>query len=147
MAGPKATKVYDADAVEIIVAGFPIDSGFADGEFLRIEQESDDFTDVAGTDGEVARSKTNDRRATATIILMQTSAGNQVLSALSNLDRLTPNGAGIAPFLVRDGNGDTLYEAASAWVMRPPNVSFDRAATNREWQIRLGDLVRNDAGT
>lgn len=144
---PNATKVYDADQIHISIAGFPIDAGFADGEFLRIEQETDDFTDVVGTDGEVTRSKTNDRRATATILVMQTSVANQKLSALSNLDRLAPNGAGIAPFLVTDANGDTLYEAASAWVMRPPNASFDRTATTREWAIRLADLIRFDSGT
>ena len=144
---PNATKTYDADQVSITLAGFSIDAGFADGEFLRIEQETDDFVDVVGTDGEVTRSKTNDRRATATILLMQTSSSNQKLAALSNLDRLAPNGAGIAPFLVTDGNGDTLYEAASAWVMRPPNASFDRQATVREWTIRLADLIRFDSGT
>lgn len=144
---PNALKVYDADQVNISVAGFPIDSGFADGEFLRIEQESDDFSDVAGTDGEVARSKSNDRRATITILLMQTSSANQALSALSNLDRLTPNGAGIAPFLVQDGNGATIYEAASCWVMKPPDVTFDREATTREWTLRVADLIRFDSGT
>lgn len=141
------TKVYDADQVSVIVGGVPIDAGFADGEFLRIEQETDDFEDVVGTDGEVTRSKTNDRRATATIILMQTSSSMQHLSALSNLDRLTPNGAGIVPFMVRDRNGGTLYEAEHAWVRRPPDASFDRMATSREWTIRLARLERNDAGT
>lgn len=144
---PNAVKTYDADQVNLSIAGFPIESGFADGEFIRIEQEADDFTDVVGTDGEVARSKSNDRRATITVILMQTSSGNQALSALSNLDRITPNGAGIAPLLIEDGNGDALYTASSAWVMKPPDVSFDREATSREWTIRVGDLVRNDAGT
>jgi len=144
---PNAVKTYDADQVVLVVGGFTIDSGFADGEFLRIEQESDDFTDVVGTDGEVARSKTNDRRATISVLLMQTASGNQALSALSNLDRLTPNGAGIAPLLIQDGNGDTLYEAASCWVQKPPDASFDRAATTREWTLRVADLIRNDAGT
>ena len=92
------TKVYDADQVKLTVAGFAIESGFADGEFLRVEQEADDFTDVAGTDGEVTRSKTNDRRATITVLLMQTSSGNQALSALSNVDREAPNGAGFVSF-------------------------------------------------
>ncbi len=144
---PNAVKVYDADEVNISFAGFALDGGFADGEFLRIEQETEDFVDVVGTDGEVTRSKTNDRRATITILLMQTSSGNQALAALSNLDRSLPNGAGIAPFLVTDGNGDSLYEASSAWIQKPPDVSMDRTATPREWQLRCADLIRFDAGT
>ena len=104
-----ATKVYDADQVKLTIGGFAIESGFADGEFLRVEQESEDFTDIAGTDGEVTRSKTNDRRATITVLLMQTSSGNQQLSALSNIDREGPNGVGITPLLIKDNNGDTLF--------------------------------------
>lgn len=142
---PNAVKTYDADQVQLSVAGFAIEAGFADGEFLRIEQEADDFTDIAGTDGEVARSKTNDRRATITILLLQTSVSNQALSALSNLDRLTPNGAGIAPF--RAVIGDSTYVASSCWVMKPPDISMDREATTREWTLRVADLVRNDSGT
>ena len=118
-----ATKTYDADQVSISIAGFPIDSGYADGEFLRVVQEADDFTDEVGTDGEVVRSKTNDRRANIFIILMQTASGNGALSALSNLDLLTANGAGIAPFLVKDNNGNQLYTGAACWVRRPPDVT------------------------
>lgn len=140
------TRVYDASEVSVIIGAVEVDAGFADGEFLRIEQETDDFEDVVGTDGEVTRSKTNDRRATATLLLMQSSASNQALSALSNLDRETANGAGIVPFLVRDRNGDSLYEAQHCWIQRPPDVGFDRTAGTREWAIRIAHLVRNDAG-
>ena len=143
-----ATKVYNASEVDISIGGFPIDSGYADGEFLRIERETDSFTDVAGTDGEVTRSETNDKRATATILLMSTSQANQVLSALSNLDEITDGGVGIVPFLVRDRNTEAqLFEASSAWVMKPADVSYDREATPREWAIRLGDLIQNQQGT
>ena len=55
-----AFKTYDADQVSVLINGIEL-KGYADGEFLRIEQEGADFTDVVGTDGEVTRSKTNDR--------------------------------------------------------------------------------------
>jgi hypothetical protein len=140
-------RVYDASEVSIAIGGINIEAGFADGEFLRIEQESDDFSDVVGTDGEVTRSKTKDKRATATILLMQSSQSNQALSALSNLDKTAPNGAGVVPFLVRDRNGDSLYESQHCWIMKGPDVSFDREATAREWTIRIANLERFDAGT
>lgn len=140
-------RVYDASEVSIKIGVITIDAGFADGEFLRIEQGTDDFETVVGTDGEVTRSKTNDRRATATILVMQTSQGMQALSALSNLDRSTPNGAGVVPFMVRDRNGATLYTGQNCWIRRPPDASFDRAATAREWAIDIAELIRNDAGT
>lgn len=140
-------KVYNADEVTIVVGPALIDSGLADGEFLRIEQESDDTEDVAGTDGEVAVSRTNDRRANATILVMQTSDGNDKLSVLSNLVREAEAMAGgIVPFLVKDANGRTVMEAANAWVSRAPDRSFDRTAQTNEWQIRLANLVRFDGG-
>jgi hypothetical protein len=139
-------KIYDANEVTIIIAGIPIDSGFADGEFLRIEQDSDDFTDVVGTDGEVTRSKTNDRRATVTLILMQSATGNAVLSALNLLDKKVGSGAGVGPFLVRDKQGTSLYSASKCWIAKPPTASFGREAGPREWKVRVADIERLDGG-
>ena len=139
-------KVYDANEVTINVAGLPIESGFDDGEFCRIEQESDDFVDKVGTDGEVTRSKTNDRRATVSILLMQSSDGNALLSGLNNIDRLAGNGAGVGPLLIRDRQGLALYAAAECWISKPPDVSFDREPTAREWTLRVASLERFDGG-
>lgn len=139
-----ALKVYDANEVTVNVAGLPIESGFDDGEFVRIEQEADDFIDKVGTDGEVTRSKTNDRRATITVILMQSSSGNELLSGLNNIDRLAGNGAGVGPLLIRDRQGTALYTAAECWISKPPDVSFDREPTAREWTLRCASLERFD---
>ena len=141
------TRVYNPEEMLIIVGPVLITSGLADGEFLRVEGEADDVQDVAGADGEVAMSRSNDRRATVTLILLQTAAANQGLSVLSNLARNAPNMAGAAvPFSARDGNGLTRYAAENAWVMKPPDASFDRTAQPREWPIRCANLLRNDAG-
>ena len=141
-----ALKVYDANEVTVSIAGLPIESGFDDGEFVRIEQESEDFIDKVGTDGEVTRSKTNDRRATVSILLMQSSDANALLSGLNNIDRLAGNGAGVGPFLVRDRQGLALYAAAECWISKPPDVSFDREPTAREWTLRVASLERFDGG-
>ena len=137
-------KTYNADQVTVAYGPVLLGSGQGDGEFLRIEQEADDFDDVVGSGGEVARSKTNDRRATATLILLQTANENDLLSAISNVQRET--GLGSEPFLVRDTNGRALYKAEQAWIRRGPDATFDRTATSREWAIRIADLVRVDGG-
>jgi hypothetical protein len=139
------TKFYDADQITVVIAAIPI-SGYADGEFLTIEQESDAFSDVVGTDGEVTRSKTKDNRATVTLKLMQTSDSNDALSALYNADRAASNGAGVGAFLVRDRNGRSLFTGDACWIQKAPDVSFDRAPTSREWVIRVADLLRFDGG-
>lgn len=140
------TKAYSGSDVSVYVNGILIRGGLADGEFLRIEQDTDDFTDVVGTDGEVTRSKSNDRRATATLILMQSSDDNDLLSQLSNLDRNSPGGAGVGSFQVRDQSGRARYNAAACWISKPPSVSFGREAAPREWTIRIAKLERVDGG-
>ncbi len=141
------TKVYNSDEVTIVMGFVLINEGFADGEFLRIEQNTEDAQSVVGTNGEVAVSRSNDRRALITILLLQTASANTGLSVLSNLFKLSPNSAGsIVPFLTKDQNGTALYTAANAWVMKPPDVSFDRTAQTREWQIECANLLRVDGG-
>jgi len=131
------TKVYNSDEITIVMGPVLISDGFADGEFLRIEANTEDAQSVVGTSGEVAVSRTNDRRAIATILLLQTAAANLGLSVLSNLFKLSPNSAGaIVPFLVRDQNGDSKYASQNAWVMKAPDVSFDRTAQQPAGRLR-----------
>lgn len=139
-------KIFDADQVTVVAVGLPITGGYADGEFVAIEQDSDDFTQVVGTDGQVTRSKTNNRVAKVTISLMQSSDCNASLSAINNLDRNNPNGAGVGPLLIRDRQGTSLYTASKSWVSKPPDVTYDREAGPRKWEITCADLVRFDGG-
>jgi hypothetical protein len=133
-------KNYDPKAVQIVIAGIPIIEGFADGEFIRIERTTELFTTTIGTDGEVVRNRSNDNRALVTLLLLQTSSGNDVLSQLHNADRNRFNGAGVGQFLCVDGNGGSIYQAAECWVRKMPDVAFDREATSREWEIEIATL-------
>ena len=140
-----SAKFYSGDRVSVIIAGIPI-TGYADGEFMRIVKDNDDFGDVIGTDGEVARWATGDDRGTATLLLLQTSSSNALLSALSRLDKSQPGGAGVGNFLVRDQGGSSIYRADQCWVLKPPDVSFGREVGSREWPIRLAKIERTDGG-
>ena len=141
-----SVKVYDADQVTVNFGGLPIETGQADGEFVRIEQQEDSFTVVVGTDGQVTRSKTNNRYTVATLLLMQTSSGNAILSAAHNRDLEFANGASIVPLFIRDRGGLTLFTDPNAWIIKPPDVSLDRVATSREWPIGCPRPVRFDGG-
>lgn len=141
-----STKIYDADQVSLVFMGIPISSGYADGVFVEIEQEEDDFSHKVGTDGETTRSKTNNRNADIKLHLMQTSDGNAALSAVNNLDVSAPGGAGVGPMLIRDRQGTSLYTAAHCWIRKPPDVAFAREAGDRVWTLHVSDLVRLDGG-
>lgn len=138
-------KIYDPDQISLSLGGIPID-GFADGEFCRIEKESAAFEDVVGSNGEVARSKTNDGRATVTFILLQTSDSNDLLSALHNADKNAPGGAGVGALMIRDKHGRALHTAVEAWVSKEPDAVFDRTTTSREWTIRVANLMSFHGG-
>lgn len=138
---------YDPTQITVAVAGI-LCEGFADGEFVTVERDSDAFSDVVGTDGDVSRSRSSDKRGTITIKLLQTSPTNALLSALHEADLNTPGGAGVGQAVVRDRlNGATKFSANHAWIMKAPDVSLDRTATSREWKIRCADLSSFEGGS
>lgn len=143
MAG--SMKEYDADQVLVYFNGVRL-QGFADGEFFTVTQLSDGFTDVVGTDGEVTRSKTNDRRVTVMAKLMQSSSANAALSVIHNSDLNAPNGAGVGTFLMQDMNGGTIVSGPQAWIVKYPDGSMDRGAKGRDWEIRIANAERVEAG-
>lgn len=140
-----AVATYDASQVTIILAGLPL-KGLAPDTFVSVEQDEDDFTLQVGADGEGARSKSNNRSATITLTLLQSSASNDLLSDLRNLDINSPNGDSIGPFMCKDNSGRTLINAAKAWIQKPPTVEFAREGGTREWTFRTERLEFNLIG-
>lgn len=141
-------KRYDAAQVTMVFMGILIDSGFADGEFLTIEQDAPDYEKYVGTDGQVGRSRTNNMSATLKLKLMHTSDGNTFLGAMRTAGLLAANGADIGPLLIRDRvSGTCMYTAANCWISKPPDISYDREITVREWEMQCDDLVRVDTGS
>lgn len=145
MAGTNYLSIYDLDQVTIAIGPILCD-GFQDGEAFTLEPATETFTMVVGADGKVARSKTLNRTAKLTLNLLQTSATNDQLAVLHNGDRDAPNGAGIVELYIRDRNGRALYTAAQCWVSKAPDVTFDREATARVWEISIARLERFDGG-
>lgn len=140
-----SVKELDPDRISISVGG-AIMQGFAADSIVEIEQETNDFADEVGCDGGVTRTKTMDRRATIKIYLMSTSDSNDLLSAINVSDRKAPNGAGIVTIQIRDQNGRAIYNAAEAWIRKPPTVTFKRGVQERVWELRCANLERLDGG-
>ncbi len=132
-----AVKTYNPADVALVVAGVPI-SGYADGSFIVVSRDNPSFTNGTGSDGEGWRAKSNDRSGTCTITLLQTSEGNDALSALVALDELS--GAGIGPLLVKDNSGRSVYSAETCWVEKPADAEFAREQSDREWVIKTDSL-------
>lgn len=108
--------------------------GYAEGEFVTIEQSEDTFLVVAGSNGEIARSLNGNDLSIVTFKLMQTSRSNVVLSGLHQLDKAT-KGRSPQALMVKDGGGTTIWVTPTAWIVKPPNLSGDKQAKPLEWQI------------
>lgn len=138
---------YDPKLFTAIVAALPIDAeAYADGEFIKLERDTDKFTDVAGTGGGVARARQHDDRATFTLTLLATSKANALLSTLYNLDANSDGEAGVGPFLLKDRGGQSIHSAQACWIARPPDVTLDKGVPMRAWKIRIAKLKSFEGG-
>lgn len=133
-----AARTYNPALVSIVY-GPKLITGFADDTAITVERMSDTWNDQVGTDGFVTRSPSNDKRGTITINLTQSSPSNDDLQAMATADEMTGNAA--APVLVRDASGRTICSGDTAWVTKPPASEFGRSITNRQWVLRVANLV------
>lgn len=131
-------KQYASRLVTCSVAGIPI-SGYADGEFLRIEVDGEGWGDVQGADGEVARFEVVDVMATATLTLLASSKSNDALSALYRRDKLSPSGEGVGAFEARDNSGTSSGKGPQCWVMNQPTKAYAKELGTVEWKIRIAN--------
>ena len=138
--------VYDSNEVSINIAGIPIESGFAEGELVRITMSENAFQVYTGADGGKSRSATHDQGAEIEIRLAQTSPTNDALSALLNSDLNAPNGAGVGAFECADLQGTSLHKASKCWIMKNPEIIFDREVKERVWKLYAADMFNFTGG-
>lgn len=136
---------YDPSQVVVVFAGIPL-TGFADGTFVAVEQNEDSFSLTVGTDGDACRSKSNNRSGRLTATLGQWSVSNDLLSAIHNVDVLSPSGDGIGPLLMKDLSGRTVVAAEKAWIVKPAGSTYGREAESREWVIESDNMLHNVGG-
>lgn len=136
MASRKQVATYMCSRV-IMSFGYHEVSGFASDSFITIEKNGDGVTSEQGVDGEVARSIDPVTTYKVKISLMQTSDSNKFFEEQYKMDQET--GEGIAPILIKDITGNTLFQAAESWVMKPTSRSYGKATANRDWEFETGD--------
>jgi len=130
-------KQYDPKQLIITFANVPI-SGFDAGSFVKVARNEDTWTLSVGADGQSARTRNQNRSGIVVFTLQQSSPSNDVLSAFAVQDELL--GVGVAPMLVKDLVGTSLYAAQNAWVKKPADTEFAKEFQSREWTIECSDL-------
>lgn len=126
---------FDSNEVSISFAGRDLARSRADGDFVQLDFTSELFTMKAGSDGEVTRSKSNDRSGKCTLTFLNTSESHKVLTALYNEAEASPNGDDIAPLQVRSRSTGLAYHAERAWISKHPPISFGKEVGDVAWEI------------
>lgn len=117
-------------------------SGFAEGDdVVNISFETEQFKDVAGAKGDVARVQTNDNRATIKVKLLQTSSSYKILMDLFNLDRET--GANVLPLTVINKETGETFVGNNTWINKAPDIVRGQNANAVEFTFRtdFGTMV------
>lgn len=131
------TTTFDPKSVVVTIGDFPV-SGYADGTFLEIVADTQQFTKVVGADGFTTRVKSNNYGGVMTLTLAQSSPSNDFLSEILTADR-TLN-AGIVPILIKDLLGRTVIFSATGWIQQFPDIAFGNEINNRAWTFDLSDI-------
>ena len=132
-----SVRTVDPKNVIVTIDGIPM-SGYADGTFLEITADTQQFTKVVGADGTTTRVKSNNYGGVLTLTLSQSSPSNDVLSGLLNADRAA--NLGIFPILIKDLSGTTLIFSATGWIQQFPDSAWGTDINNRAWSIDLADI-------
>lgn len=133
-----ALHTFDPKSVIVTIGGVPM-SGYADGTFLEVTADDQQFTKVVGADGFTTRVKSNNYGGVMTLTLAQSSPSNDVLSGFLALDRAS--NAGVVPILIKDLSGTTIIFSATGWIQQFPDVTFGNEMNNRAWAFDLADLT------
>lgn len=139
----KELKTYDSAQVKVTV-GYAIIEGFQDGSFVSIVEMGDGWSSSVGADGHKTRSKGQDKSLEITLTLQASSASNQVLSTMVDVDNIS--GDGLVAVWIQDLRGNTLIQASEAWVRKKPDQEFNTEVGTREWVIETGNDVINNVG-
>lgn len=130
--------IYDPSQV-IVSLGTSDVTGFADGTFITISPNSEQFTRVVGADGEVAFAKSNDFTYNITLTVLQTSSANAALTAFAEFDRLSNSGA--FPIGIADLSGSAKFFAAEARIQQSADVEYSKEISERAWTIITSQAV------
>jgi hypothetical protein len=134
---PASIGTYNPALFFTSFGGSPL-SGFADGTFVEIEQNTDDFEVTVGASGETVRTQSNNHSGKITLTLLQSALSNDTLNALYQADKLT--GQNVQPFFAKELNGNTQVSAPNAWVKKAPTIKRGKEIAEVEWVIETDNV-------
>jgi hypothetical protein len=138
--GIKRSTVYSGDAVTLSVGLLAIEGGKGKDTFLEIEEEEDDVTYVKGLDGEGVFEFNQGGATVVKVTLLQTSAGNAILSAL-HIASLAAGGLTYAIFY-EDRKGTSKGASPACSIRKLPPEKFGKATEDVTWELICHGMSR-----
>ena len=118
-----------------VALGIHMVSGMADDSMIAIEYAGNGTAVNSGADGEIVRSIDPAEIWNMKLKLQQTSATNDYLQMMYDIDRST--GVGLFPVIIVDLMGKKEFTASTAWVAKPCPFARAREQTDCEWEIGI----------
>lgn len=121
-------------------------SGFSEDSIVNVERNADTFMLYTGADDTNTRIYNANTASTVTLSLQQTSASNDILTALYENDRQTRNG--LFSITIRDNSGRSEFFSEEAYIGIVPSSAYSNQMNTREWVIhapKLDTLIGGNA--
>ena len=136
-------RTYDPAEVQVII-GAVIGYGYADGTFIKIVRDGNAFEKKRGADGTIDRVNKNATDFSVEFTIKRTSPLNAILAGLLVADQAS--NAGVFPLTIKDGSGNSLFEAPQAWIEKDPDQEYSDSLGNNTWKFSTGPGVNLIAG-
>lgn len=135
--------IYDPTQTKISW-GIPLDSGIADGTFLKISFNAAAATQQVGSDGSTVFTRMHDRTGKAELTVQRKSPINDYLSAQAEAWR---NGeGGVFPFFAKDLTDNSLATAPEAVIEKTADLERAKEHGNVTWTFLLSNLTIVNGG-
>lgn len=140
------TGTWDASQLNVIIGVLPV-TGLSDGDSVVARRNEALYGKRVGMKGAVARARITDKTGQIEVHILQTSAANDAISAMANLDSLTMDGKAVFPITIADLSGRTVISAGQAWLMQIGDVTFStNAVAERVYTFECADLKMSLGG-
>lgn len=135
-----ATKPHNATKFVFTFAGISIKAS-GEGDFFKITPKTPAFTSKVGLTGRVSRAQSNDERKDVELYLLQTDKDQlDALIAIHEADKLSANGSGIAPLVIKNTLTNETWAAAEAWITSFPEHTVKGEPDNVTVKLEAADL-------
>lgn len=106
--------------------------------FIKASYNEDNFSLEVGADGRGCRIRNANQSGRYEITLLKSSPSNDLLSALSILDR--QSGQGVVPVQVKDGNGKAVAASENTWIVKQADLERAKELGDVTWTLETDFL-------